>query len=1027
MLSAACLLLIHRLLVGLACRRWVFRLFGFNGWRRSRSDNLPPMSSVDLRKRLSFPSRLLWLAALVLVSITVTAAAMAICGRHEDVFASYQREMNNLRITLAAQAARLVQAVDLVLQETQREVLTNGITDPEQFKQRMATQEFYRFFHARGKNLPQADSISLVDADGMVINGSHSWPYPVFNVSDRDYFQYLREHDDPGVFVSMPVQGKLTGEWIFLLARRIDGPRGEFLGVVLAGIQTRYFEEFYQAITLQKGGSVSILRKDGTVLARYPHVETMMGERIVPQSPWYARVAEGGGSNRSPGYIDGVARIVSVQSLRDYPLVISVTISEETALAEWRRQSGFIGLGALGMVVGIIVLFGALAVRSRRSERNTAELAEAAEALRKSEARFRDFALTASDWFWETDEEHRITYVSEGIRAFGQDPSRFIGRSRLESATSGDRTGEKWDAHIAALRCHEPFRNFVYTVEIEGQPALTVSTSGNPLFDDTGRFLGYRGAGRDITDLKAKEIQLHAAMEHLNRVQRIAGIGSIEVDLTTEEERITWSPSACELFGLDAASVEPTPEFILNLIHPDDRAKVKKASDRANRTGTAAPPLEYRIVCPDGTEQIVYRENAIQYDESGEPARRIVTYKDITEIKATEARLRQTQDDLNRAQRLAKVGSDVWNLQTNTVVWSEETYRIFGVDPDTFIPTPENFLDFVVPEDRPRLLDRRQELLRGKPPVATKISIRRPDGEIRHIYSEAELVLDKNGKPYRWVGMRQDITEQTRVEHNLRDSKEAAEAANVAKSQFLANTSHELRTPLNAIIGFSEILRIGVAGELKEKQKEYIGLIHESGQHLLNVINDILDLAHVDSGKFELHEEAGVNVRHIIDTCASLMRDRANAGGLHLFIEIEDYLPLLVADPTRLKQILLNLMSNAIKFTGPGGSVVVTCRGVGEVGFVLEVRDTGSGMTTEEIDIALEPFGQVDASLNRSHEGTGLGLPLARRLAELHGGSLHIRSEKGVGTTVSVIVPASRTIAGTVTGTADAGETASAA
>jgi two-component system, cell cycle sensor histidine kinase PleC len=157
------------------------------------------------------------------------------------------------------------------------------------------------------------------------------------------------------------------------------------------------------------------------------------------------------------------------------------------------------------------------------------------------------------------------------------------------------------------------------------------------------------------------------------------------------------------------------------------------------------------------------------------------------------------------------------------------------------------------------------------------------------------------------------------------------------------------------------------------------------------------------------------------------MRDRANAGGLHLSIETEDYLPLLVADPTRLKQILLNLMSNAIKFTGPGGSVVVTCRGVGEVGFMLEVRDTGSGMTTEEINIALEPFGQVDASLNRSHEGTGLGLPLARRLAELHGGSLHIRSEKGVGTTVSVIVPASRTIAGTVTATANAGERASAA
>ncbi len=167
---------------------------------------------------------------------------------------------------------------------------------------------------------------------------------------------------------------------------------------------------------------------------------------------------------------------------------------------------------------------------------------------------------------------------------------------------------------------------------------------------------------KDITDLKAKETQLHDAMDHLNRVQRIAGIGSLEIDLTTETERIGWSPHACKLFGVDPASVEPTPAYLLNRIHPDDRDKARSASDRANSTGTAAPPLEYRIVRPDGEERVLYRENAIQYGDSGEPARRIVTYKDITEIKITEAQLRQAQDDLNRAQRLAKVGSDAWDL-----------------------------------------------------------------------------------------------------------------------------------------------------------------------------------------------------------------------------------------------------------------------------------------------------------------------------------------------------------------------------
>jgi PAS domain S-box-containing protein len=544
--------------------------------------------------------------------------------------------------------------------------------------------------------------------------------------------------------------------------------------------------------------------------------------------------------------------------------------------------------------------------------------------------------------------------------------------------------------------------------------------------DREGRAIRRIVTFKDITDLKAKETQLHDAMDHLNRVQRIAGIGSLEIDLTTKTERISWSPHACKLFGVDPASVEPTPEFLLNLIHPDDRAKAKRASDRANTTRTAAPPLEYRIVRPDGDQRILYRENAIQYDDSGEPIRRIVTYKDITELKATEARLRQTQDDLNRAQRLAKVGSDVWDLRTGKVEWSDETYRIFGVDPDQFIPTSENFLDLIVPEDRPKLLARRGEILKGKRLSATEFSVRRPDGEIRRIYSEAELVRDAKGKPVRWVGMRQDITGQARAEQSLRDAKEAAEAANVAKSQFLANTSHELRTPLNAIIGFSDMLRLGLVGLLRAKQKEYVALIHQSGQHLLNVINDILDLAHVDSGKFELREETDVDGRRIIDTCVALMRDRANAGDLRLSTEIEDRLPLLMADSTRLKQILLNLMSNAIKFTEPGGSVAVTGRR-DHGGVIFEVRDTGPGMTSDEIDIALEPFGQVDASHTRQHEGTGLGLPLARRLAELHGGSLHVSSQKGVGTTVSVMLPASRAAAGSATAAGNVEDRASAA
>jgi signal transduction histidine kinase len=195
---------------------------------------------------------------------------------------------------------------------------------------------------------------------------------------------------------------------------------------------------------------------------------------------------------------------------------------------------------------------------------------------------------------------------------------------------------------------------------------------------------------------------------------------------------------------------------------------------------------------------------------------------------------------------------------------------------------------------------------------------------------------------------------------------------------------------------------------LQPRQAEYVGLIRQSGDHLHDVINDILDLAKIDAGKLELHEEHGIDPIRIAEACLAIVKERARIGRVRLSVRSESRPPLVTVDATRLKQILLNLLSNAIKFTDPGGSIVIAVRQTDNGGVAFDVRDTGRGMTAAEIAIALEDFGQVDAGLSRHHEGTGLGLPLARRLAELHGGSLDVDSEKGRGTTVTIILPPGR-------------------
>jgi len=271
-------------------------------------------------------------------------------------------------------------------------------------------------------------------------------------------------------------------------------------------------------------------------------------------------------------------------------------------------------------------------------------------------------------------------------------------------------------------------------------------------------------------------------------------------------------------------------------------------------------------------------------------------------------------------------------------------------------------------------------------------------------------VFDASGQFRGYRGTARDVTEKIAAERSLHEAMRAAEKANIAKSNFLANVNHELRTPLNSILGFSEMLALGTAGKLAPRVKDYVGVIHKSASHLLEVISDVLDFARFEAGKVELQDEE-FQPSSIINTCIEMVSANAQARSLKLAIETSDNrLPTLRGDKRRLRQVLLNLLSNAIKFTEPGGAVVVRTRYTADGNFAFQVQDNGPGMTGPEISIALERFGQVDAGLERRYAGTGLGLPLASSLIELHGGSLHIESEKGRGTTVTATVPAERVL-----------------
>ena len=235
----------------------------------------------------------------------------------------------------------------------------------------------------------------------------------------------------------------------------------------------------------------------------------------------------------------------------------------------------------------------------------------------------------------------------------------------------------------------------------------------------------------------------------------------------------------------------------------------------------------------------------------------------------------------------------------------------------------------------------------------------------------------------------------------------AADAANTAKSLFLANMSHELRTPLNAILGFSEIIAAGSFGNAFERYRQYGHDIHVSGEHLLHLINDLLDQSRIEIGQLTLQDEV-FDVAGLVEECRQVVACRADSGAVALSAFVAPRLPRLRADRVRIKQVLLNLLSNAVKFTRPGGSVRVTARRTADGGLALAVADSGIGMRPEDIPAAFEPFRQVDNSLTRNYEGAGLGLSLARALAQMHGGRLEITSEVDKGTIATLWLPPAR-------------------
>ncbi len=433
-------------------------------------------------------------------------------------------------------------------------------------------------------------------------------------------------------------------------------------------------------------------------------------------------------------------------------------------------------------------------------------------------------------------------------------------------------------------------------------------------------------------------------------------------------------------------------EFI-DIFAAEDQPQIARASHSKGQD------FESRIFTKDGQIRHVTWRFAQGQD---------VTYclgRDLTEQKQKEEQFIRRERQLNEAESIGRMGHWHWTIGQDEIQWSGQIYQIFGVTPDEFNPSLHGMNDMVNRRDLDRVNQAFQRAIIEQNDYDMEFCINRPDGELRFIRCEGRCAVDENDEVIALYGIMQDMTERISYERELKDAKEIAERAYAAKSQFLANMSHELRTPLNAIIGFSDMMGHQLFGPLgNEKYVEYVQGIQDSGHHLLDLISDILDMSKIEAGKYELDLEE-VSIAKVLKMASHMVEGRAREEGVQITTpeDLDEDLKI-IADRRAVMQIILNLVSNAVKFTEDGGQVSVECH-PRENYVALKIIDDGIGIPANKLAQITQPFEQASTDYTREYQGSGLGLAITKELIDMHGGQLFIDSTVGLGTTVTVRLP----------------------
>ncbi|HEV2559439.1 MAG TPA: PAS domain S-box protein [Microvirga sp.] len=943
-----------------------------------------------------------WRPQILLLALCVVGIASLWIGigaflqsRSQAAVDQVRSEVRNLSIALEEQVQRTFLGIDQMMRLTVAEIKEH----PAQF-------ELAAWLARVPQNADVLLQVSLADAGGDIVASSVGNAASArVNIADREHFRVHKENAEAGLFISRPVLGRVSGRWSIQASRRIDGRDGRLAGVLVFSIDPVALGRIFANIDVGPAGAVTLIGTDGAVLARAPVVEGTFERGLddaKAQPILKAMQVQRHGLLQLVSPFDGVERVVGYRWVKGLPLVVTVGASLDSALDPIRAEQRWIVAGGGLITLVLLATFGLLFRLIEIRRRKETELAWVNRALAEGEARYRLLAQNATDAIARIGLDLEIRYLSPAIEAItGFEPAELVSRPLVDMVHPDDRA--RVEEHLRGLIEAGP-----------GAPQAALQYRGlkadgsvgwheiNPtvVFEPrTGEAIEIVDVIRDVSSRRIIEEELRAKSELLETTLESMDQGLIMIDAAGHI--VVCNRRAIDLMGFPPELMARRPHFRELRRYQAERGEYVQSGSAFQRWIDEGGPMPdeplYERVRPNGA---VVEVRTVPLPGGGV----VRTYTDITARRQAERASRENEE---RYRLLAENASDIIMLRA---VGGPRRYvspacrAVLGYTPEEFLelPTPE----LVHPDDLPRVMSIYDRLSPGNPEVRDAHRLRHKDG--RWVWVEGAFRLMSGGSEPTVLAALRDVTDRQLQAEQLKTAKDMAEdlarkaqAASEAKSEFLASMSHEIRTPLNSILGFTGLVLDG--GSLNPEDRRYIEQVRGSGHALLTVVNDVLDFSKIEAGQVELNPQPFA-LGELLDNAVSIVRGIALERGIPIALEAATDLPAaVIGDADRLRQILLNLLNNAVKFTRQGWVTLAVRRCAGGLHFT--VTDTGIGIPADKLPRLFERFTQVDNSISRQYGGTGLGLAISKRLVTLMGGEIGVESRAGEGSTFWFRVP----------------------